>query len=64
MGENNASWSRRAMLHRETMFAAAAIYQDMYGNEKGVPATFQIINFIGWKPDKSQVTKISVSDIF
>lgn len=27
----------------------------MYGNEDGsIPATFQILNFIGWKPDKSQ----------
>lgn len=28
---------------------------EMYGVEKGVPATFQIIYFIGWKPDPSQV---------
>ena len=27
MGENNASWIRKAHLHRETMFAAAAIYK-------------------------------------
>ncbi|XP_072030985.1 arginine-hydroxylase NDUFAF5, mitochondrial-like [Amphiura filiformis] len=55
MGENNAAWSRKAMLHRDTMKAAAAIYKDMYGNEDGsVPATFQIIYMIGWKPDPSQ----------
>ncbi len=28
---------------------------EMYGNDKGVPATFRIMYFIGWKPDKSQV---------
>ena len=30
---------------------------EMYGNddEEGIPATFQIIYFIGWKPDPSQV---------
>ncbi|XP_060068424.1 arginine-hydroxylase NDUFAF5, mitochondrial-like [Ylistrum balloti] len=54
MGENNCSWSRRPSLHRDTMQAAAAIYKDMYGDEEGVPATFQVLNFIGWKPDPSQ----------
>ncbi|RUS88160.1 hypothetical protein EGW08_004057 [Elysia chlorotica] len=54
MGENNCSWSRKPQLHRDTMIAAASIYQAMYGNENGVPATFQVINFIGWKPDPSQ----------
>lgn len=54
MAENNCSWSRRPVLHRDTMIAAAAIYQAMYGNDKGVPATFQVINFIGWKPDPTQ----------
>jgi len=30
----------------------------MYGNEDGtVPATFQILYFIAWKPDISQVFK-------
>lgn len=28
----------------------------MYGNEDGtVPATYQILYFMAWKPDKSQV---------
>ncbi|XP_069118954.1 arginine-hydroxylase NDUFAF5, mitochondrial-like [Argopecten irradians] len=54
MGENNCSWSRRPSLHRDTMTAAAAIYKEMYGDEEGVPATFQVLNFIGWKPDPSQ----------
>jgi NADH dehydrogenase [ubiquinone] 1 alpha subcomplex assembly factor 5 len=27
----------------------------MYGDEKGdIPATFQVVYFIGWKPDPSQ----------
>lgn len=55
MAESNASWSRKNYLQRDTMAAAAAIYKDMYGNEDGsVPATFQVIFMIGWKPDKSQ----------
>ncbi|KAK3747315.1 hypothetical protein QZH41_016945, partial [Actinostola sp. cb2023] len=55
MGENNASRNRKHILHRDTMKAAAAIYQDMYGLEDGsIPATFEILFFIGWKPDKSQ----------
>jgi len=29
----------------------------MYGNENGtIPATYQILYFIAWKPDKSQVS--------
>ena len=29
---------------------------DMYGNEDGsIPATFEILNLIGWKPHTSQV---------
>ncbi|XP_067680340.1 arginine-hydroxylase NDUFAF5, mitochondrial-like isoform X1 [Haliotis asinina] len=54
MGENNCSWNRKLLLHRGTTKAAADIYKEMHGNEDGVPATFQIIYFIGWKPDKSQ----------
>lgn len=54
MAENNCAWTRKPLLHRETMKAAAAIYQDMYGTDQGVPATFQVIHFIGWKPHPSQ----------
>lgn len=29
---------------------------EMYGNDDGtIPATFQLINMVGWKPDPSQV---------
>ncbi|XP_066999611.2 arginine-hydroxylase NDUFAF5, mitochondrial [Anabrus simplex] len=59
MGESNAAWNRRLHLGRDTMFAAASIYQHLYGktDDKGrisVPATFQIIYMLGWKPDASQ----------
>ncbi|XP_013783444.1 arginine-hydroxylase NDUFAF5, mitochondrial-like [Limulus polyphemus] len=55
MAENNASWSRKAHLHRDTMLAAASIYKEMYGNKDGtIPATFQILYLIGWKPDETQ----------
>lgn len=54
MAENNAGINRKAHLHRDTMLAASAIYQEMYGKEEGVPATFQIIYMIGWKPDPKQ----------
>lgn len=53
MGENNASIMRCDHIHREVLQSAAAIYHDMHGDssnvENGVPATFQIIHFIGWK---------------
>ncbi|GJQ86263.1 hypothetical protein Trydic_g8961 [Trypoxylus dichotomus] len=56
MAENNAALNRSLHLHRDTQFAAAAIYQQLYGKydqetgKPSVPATFQIINMIGWKP--------------
>uniref|UniRef100_A0A671RQM6 Arginine-hydroxylase NDUFAF5, mitochondrial n=1 Tax=Sinocyclocheilus anshuiensis TaxID=1608454 RepID=A0A671RQM6_9TELE len=60
MGESNCAWNRKSFLHRDTILAAAAIYKEMYGNEDGsVPATFQILYMIGWKPHESQVCKTS-----
>ncbi|KAF4075390.1 hypothetical protein AMELA_G00233920 [Ameiurus melas] len=56
MGESNCAWNRKALLHRDTILAAAAVYKEMYGNEDGsVPATFDILFMIGWKPHESQV---------
>lgn len=59
MAENNAVKNRKMHLSRNTMMAAAAIYNELYGKTKDdgskyVPATFQIIYMIGWKPDPSQ----------
>ena len=31
------------------------ILSERFGNEDGIPATYQVIYFIGWKPDPSQV---------
>ncbi|KAJ2551595.1 hypothetical protein EV175_003634 [Coemansia sp. RSA 1933] len=55
MGEGNAVVQRLPFIKRDTLLAASAIYKEMHGNEDGsVPATFQIIYMIGWKPDPSQ----------
>ncbi|XP_060529063.1 arginine-hydroxylase NDUFAF5, mitochondrial [Cylas formicarius] len=60
MAENNAALNRSLHLSREIQFAAASIYQQLYGKcdsetgENSVPATFQIINMLGWKPHPSQ----------
>jgi NADH dehydrogenase [ubiquinone] 1 alpha subcomplex assembly factor 5 len=56
MGDNNALLHRRGQISRETLFAAAAIYDELYYNEEhqGVPVTFEIIYFVGWSPDPSQ----------
>lgn len=49
MGENNAARNRKLSIPRETLMAAAAIYENMYGNNNGkdgsrsVPASFQVI---------------------
>lgn len=54
MGESNAAFNRPLHIRREVLTAASAIYKDLYGTEKGIPATFQIIYLVGWKPHVSQ----------
>ncbi|KAI0030524.1 S-adenosyl-L-methionine-dependent methyltransferase [Vararia minispora EC-137] len=55
MGESNAIIGRRHFLHRDTLAAASAIYKALHAEVDGtLPATFQIIYLIGWKPDASQ----------
>jgi len=55
MGEGNAVLGRRHFMHRDTLAAASAIYRELHGNEDGsVPATFQVIYMIGWKPSPTQ----------
>ncbi|KAJ7373129.1 NADH dehydrogenase [ubiquinone] 1 alpha subcomplex assembly factor 5 [Desmophyllum pertusum] len=55
MGENNAAWNRKTLLHRDTILAASSIYQEMYGLEEGgIPATFFVLYMIGWKPHETQ----------
>jgi NADH dehydrogenase [ubiquinone] 1 alpha subcomplex assembly factor 5 len=61
MGENNALIQKKSMIHRDTLLAASAIYKEVYGNkeEDSIPATFQVIYMIGWKPDASQPKPLS-----
>lgn len=55
MGENNAVISKGRPATRDSLLAAASIYQSMYANPDGsVPATFQVIYMIGWAPHDSQ----------
>lgn len=68
MAENNAAILAKTHLNRDSLLAAASIYQHLYGisSEKHktfkpdddinscIPATFQIFYFIGWKPHPSQ----------
>lgn len=54
MGESNAARNRSLHLSREKLLAAAAIYQNLYGQEDKIPATFQVLYLVGWKPDPSQ----------
>jgi NADH dehydrogenase [ubiquinone] 1 alpha subcomplex assembly factor 5 len=62
MGESNASTNRRLVISRETMLAAAAIYEHLYGIKEGnktvIPATFNIIFMIGWAPHESQAVPL------
>lgn len=56
MGEANAVAARsRTFLRRDTLFAAAARYHELYADEDGrIPATFQIIWMTGWAPHETQ----------
>lgn len=66
MAENNALIRARKHINRDSLLAAAAIYNGIYGKVKeekdqvqstlsrAIPATFQIFYFIGWKPHPSQ----------
>jgi len=55
MGESNAVIGRRNYIHRDTLAAASAIYKELHGHEDGsIPATFQVIYVIGWKPSPKQ----------
>jgi NADH dehydrogenase [ubiquinone] 1 alpha subcomplex assembly factor 5 len=55
MGESNASYQTREGIRRPTLMAAAAAYQGLFGKaDDAIPATFQLIHFIGWAPAPSQ----------
>jgi SAM-dependent methyltransferase len=56
MGASNATRNRLMIpTRREVLLEAGKIYQEKFGNTTGrVPATFQIIYAIGWKPHASQ----------
>lgn len=56
MGESSALTDARGIISKETIYGAAAIYDSLYYDEekKGIPATFQIIYAIGWKPHPNQ----------
>jgi NADH dehydrogenase [ubiquinone] 1 alpha subcomplex assembly factor 5 len=54
MGENTSLKARRDIISRETLVGMASIYQELYGDNKGIPATFEIIYFLGWKPSPDQ----------
>lgn len=54
MGEGNAAFNRPLNVHRDVLAAAAMIYKDLYGTDKGITATFQILYLVGWKPCATQ----------
>jgi len=55
MGESNAVVERRSLISRDVLASASAIYHQLHGLEDGtVPATFQVIYMIGWRPAPGQ----------
>lgn len=56
MGDSNVSLGMRGGARPDTLLAAAAAYQSMYGSAEdgSVPASFQVIYWIGWAPSASQ----------
>ncbi|MBT27041.1 MAG: SAM-dependent methyltransferase, partial [Rhodobacteraceae bacterium] len=55
MGEANALDARLRHPTRRSLFQTAAqIYQDSFGTDGRIPATFELIFLLGWAPDDSQ----------
>ena len=54
MGASSNLMGGRPYVPRETMIATAAIYEEMFGTEHGIPATFEIIHMTAWAPHDSQ----------
>jgi len=57
IGENNSLLENRKEVIRDVVFAAAAIYQNLFKhpkNENQVFSTFEFISFLGWKYHESQ----------
>lgn len=56
-GESSALLSKRNGIQRDVLLATEAIYRELF-KDKGKPdkvgATFQIVNFLGWKYHESQ----------
>ena len=63
-GESNAVISRRPAVSRETFIAADAIYRFLFAEKEGkfkglVPATLELVHYIGWKEHESQRKPLS-----
>ena len=56
MGESNACVEMRGGARRDLMTAAVAAYHAAHADPEdgSIPATFQLIHMIGWKPAPSQ----------
>ncbi|CUH79575.1 methyltransferase domain-containing protein [Tropicibacter naphthalenivorans] len=55
MGETNALYARlRRPTRRAVLLRAAELYDQTYGQDGRIPATFEIITLTGWAPDASQ----------
>lgn len=55
MAESNANIDRTLPMSKDSLLAAASIYESMYADEDGIiPATFEVMYMIGWKPHVSQ----------
>jgi SAM-dependent methyltransferase len=60
MGETNAGIERRRTPgRRHTLFRAAAIYAERFGNAEGrIPASFEVLTLTAWAPADSQPTAL------
>ncbi len=55
MGESNAIRGRKAHLGRDVIERAKQIYAERFSSDiGGVEASFEVVNFIAWKPAKGQ----------
>ena len=53
IGESNCLFGRRSFLSKDVLLAAAAIYDQLWKDEQGVPSTFEVIHAVGWSPHPS-----------
>lgn len=54
MGDNNCPITSNGLLHKDILYSSQAIYNELYGNNNKLPASYFIINAVAWKNGPNQ----------